>query len=54
MSVNLLMISLAKSLSAAIRTLNDPFAHKMYADRELIPLRLEFRLAFGADVGAGY
>ena len=54
MSVNLFMILLAKALSAAIRTLNDPFAHKMYADRKLIPLRLKFRLALGANVGAGY
>ena len=53
-SVNLLMISLAKALSAAFRTLNDPFTQIMYADRELIPLRLKFRLALGADVCAGY
>ena len=54
MSVNLFMISLAKALSAAIRTPDEPFAQIMYADRELIPFRLEFRLTFGADVCAGY
>ena len=35
----------------AFGALDKPFAHKVHADRKLIPLGLEFRLAVRANVG---
>lgn len=52
-SIILFLFYRAKAFSAAMGAFGDSLAVHVYADGKIVPLRLDFGLAFGANVGAG-